>query len=205
MSAPSGPLDPSMDHVDWVKTERLKAYARLRGGWPIPLAGGLWWLGLAVLGTQFDGVTWGGIAFFLTGAIFPLALVIARLANIPFMQDKAPLQGVLFPAFAAMMLFWPMAIGALWEAPGLVPLILAIGLSLHWPVIGWSYGRLWPYLSHAVIRAMASFAVWHLFPEERFVAIPLVVAGVYFITVASLVVDSGAVKARLLRGASSSY
>ena len=69
--------------------------------------------------------------------------------------------------------------------------ILAIGLSIHWPVIGWSYGRTAIFCAHSIIRAVLVLALYFLFPEQRFLFIPLAVAFVYAVTVLALILDSG--------------
>ena len=55
-----------------------------------------------------------------------------------------------------------------WAEVQLVPLVLAIGMSLHWPVIGWSYGRTTLFAAHAVVRAIVVFLIWWLVPDGRF-------------------------------------
>jgi uncharacterized protein DUF7010 len=71
----------------------------------------------------------------------------------------------LWPAFVSMLLFWPIAISAYWTYPQLVPLVLAIGMSIHWPLIGWTYGRTAIYTAHAVVRAVACFVLWNWWPQ----------------------------------------
>ena len=181
-----------------LKRDRLAAYARLRGGFPIPLAGAAYWLGLGILGFFASSVkNWSLLAFIATGMIFPLALMFAAIFKNGFMKDKAVANTVLPPAFIAMLLFWPMAIAAFWDYPDLVPLILAIGLSMHWPVIGWSYGRPGIYTAHAVVRAIAVFFIWLYLPESRLTLLPFAVSAIYLLTVLVIAVDSGAVKRRL--------
>jgi hypothetical protein len=70
------------------------------------------------------------------------------------MKDRTVLSPVLVPTFIAMLLFWPMLFIATAESTaGVVMSILAIGLSLHWPVIGWTYGRTALFCAHAIGRA----------------------------------------------------
>jgi len=83
-----------------------------------------------------------------------------------------------------------MAVAALWTDVQLVPLILAIGMSLHWPVIGWTYGRTGLYTAHAVSRAVICFLIWWKLPEHRFTLLPLSVAFVYLATAIAIVLDS---------------
>jgi hypothetical protein len=111
--------------------------------------------------------------------IFPLALLFARTFNIDFMRDKTAVMDALFPAFVSMLLFWPIAISAYWTYPQLVPLVLAIGMSIHWPVIGWTYGR-------TAIRAAACFVLWNWWPSTRFTVLPYTVSAIYCGTVCAI-------------------
>ena len=98
--------------------DREASFFRLRGGYPIPLAGATWW---AILGTMgyflHSRNLWIFLAFVTSGAIFPLAILFARLFKVDFMHDKTAATDVLLPAFASMLLFWPIAISAYWTYP----------------------------------------------------------------------------------------
>ena len=176
---------------------RLAAYAEARAGWPVPLAGATYWAGLAWLGTVTDEANWSLIAAIFSGAIFPIAVAFGALFRNPFMKVKVPDQGVVFMAMGAMLLFWPMAVAAMWNYNALTPLILAIGMSGHWPVFGWSYGRPAPFLGHALVRAIVAFGIWQYMPDGRFTVLPAAVAVIYLVTVLVLYLDSGRVAARL--------
>ena len=58
-----------------------------------------------------------------------------------------------------------------------MPLIVAIGMSQHWPIIGWSYGKPGLYGAHAVVRAIGAFVIWNWLPDGRFTLLPFWVAG----------------------------
>ncbi len=184
-----------------LKAHRLSAYAAARGGWPVPLAGATYWGVLAFLGTRLDESNWSLVAAVMSGAIFPVAVLYAAILRNPFMKVKAPDQGAIFMAMGAMLLFWPMAVAAMWHFNALTPLILAIGMSGHWPVFGWSYGRPVPFVAHALVRAVVSFGIWEYLPEGRFTLLPAAIAGLYLITVAILFVDSGLVAKKLRQAA----
>ncbi len=187
------------DLTEALKRERLASYVRLRGGFPIPMAGAVYWGALAALGYLMPGDIWFYAALFGSGAIFPLALFFAAIFKNPFMKDRTAVTGVLAPAFIGMLLFWPMAIAALWQAPDLFSLILAIGMSIHWPVVGWSYGRTSIYAAHAVIRAVVVFFIWWKLPEARLTLLPASVAIIYLVTVLAIFIDSGLLKSKLER------
>lgn len=180
-----------------LRDERLNHYVRLRGGYSVPLAGMIYWLGLGVLGYRLELADWAMAAFLSSGAIFPLALILSRMLNNPFMKEKSAVDSVLLPAFAAMLLFWCFIVAAGQEAPSLVPLILAVGMSLHWPVIGWSYGRTGIYTAHAVLRSLAATWIWLTFPEHRLTWLPFSVAFAYAATVVVIWIDSGVLARRM--------
>ena len=172
-----------------VQADRLASYARVKGGFPIPLAGAAYWGVQAYVGWTHGFIQWLAVAMWGSGLIFPLALLLARMFRIDFMRERTSVSSVLLPTFIAMFLFWPMLFAAVWTAPRLAPLILAIGMSLHWPVIGWSYGRTGLYTAHAVVRALVVFAIWVLLPQARLTLLPLSVCIVYLATVAAILLD----------------
>ncbi|WOI53355.1 DUF7010 family protein [Parvularcula sp. LCG005] len=183
-----------------LRQAQLAQYGRLRGGFPVLLGGAVYW---AAVGGMFWAVRSGlmeeGWAYFLTlfgtGAIFPMALGFAKISGINFMKDRSPVGSVLFPAFVAMLLFWPMLLGAIHTgANSMVLLILAIGLSLHFPVIGWSYGRSLLFCAYAVIRAICVYLAWYLWPEQQQLYVPAIVCASYLIMALIVFVDSGRVR-----------
>jgi hypothetical protein len=175
---------------DDLRRERLELYVQLRGGYPFPLAGAIWWAAMAGLGTRLPLKSWTLAAFVASGLIFPLALLVSRLVRIDVIGTKSPVDDLVGPAFIGMLLFWPMAFAAYWYAVELAPLILAIGMAMHWPVIGWTYGRPVPYSAHAIVRALVAFVLWLAVPEGRTTWLPLSVAVVYALTVAALLADT---------------
>lgn len=169
--------------------DRLASFRRLKGGFPVPLAGAIYWAVLAWAGTKLTLGGWITVAMWGSGAIFPLALLLAKLFRNEFMKDKTAAGDVLLPAFISMFLFWPMLAAALGPAPQLAPLILAIGMSLHWPVIGWTYGKTALYTSHAIVRTVTVFLIWALLPEARLTLLPLSVSLIYLASVAAILIE----------------
>jgi hypothetical protein len=177
--------------------DRQAAFFRLRGGYPIPLAGATWWAALGTMGYFVHNPNaWILLTFYASGLLFPLALLYARIFKIDFMHDKSAALDVLMPTFASMLLFWPIAIAAFWTYPQLVPLVLAIGLSIHWPVIGWHYARTGIYVTHAVVRAITCFVLWNWWPSTRFTLLPFTVAAAYLLTVVAILIASTPAKQR---------
>ena len=179
-----------------VLADRLASFVRLRGGYSVPLAGAIYWAALGVAGLYLPLKTWILIAFIGSGAIFPLALLLSKLLGNDFMKDKTATGDVLLPAFISMLMFWPIAFAAYGTAPELAPLILAVGMAQHWPVIGWSYGKTGLYSAHAIVRAVGSLLIWAWLPDGRLTLLPWFVALVYVATVVAILIEANREAAR---------
>ena len=171
-----------------VRRDQLASFVRLKGGYTFPVAGAIYWIALGIAGSYLTVDRWILVAFIFSGMIFPLAWLLSTLLGVDFMKDRTATGDVLGPAFAGMLIFYPIAFAAYGAAPQLVPLILAIGMSQHWPVIGWGYGKPFIYSAHAVVRALGAFAIWGLLPEGRFTLIPFWVAAIYLATAAAILI-----------------
>ena len=111
--------------------DREAAFFRLRGGYPIPLAGATWWAMLGTMGYFVHNPNaWIILTFYSSGLLFPLALLYARIFKIDFMHDKSAALDVLVPTFVSMLLFWPVAIAAFWSYPPLPDHCLLCALEL---------------------------------------------------------------------------
>jgi hypothetical protein len=182
--------------AETVYADRLASYVRLRGGFPLPLAGAIYWTALGIAGYYFKLGDWAMLAFLGSGLIFPIGLLCSKIFKAEFMKDRTSVSTVLVPALIGMLLFWPMMIGAISVAPEVVPLMMGIGMAAHWPVIGWGYGRTALYSAHAIMRALVCLGLWTYFPEHRLTWLPFSVAAIYLITVAAILIDVGKLSAK---------
>jgi hypothetical protein len=182
----------TMELKEALRAEREATFFRLRGGYPVPLAGAVWWGLLGLAGYRLHMHEWIMLAFFTSGTIFPLAILFGRLFRVNFMGDRTALSDLMLPTLAPMALVWPVAFSAFWSAPELVPLVMAIGMSVAWPVMGWIYGRTAIFTAHAVVRAVVCFVLWNWVPSSRFTVLPLAVSAIYLVTVGVVWVGSSA-------------
>jgi len=171
-----------------VRADQLASFVRLKGGFPFPLAGSAYWIALGVAGYSLTLESWNLAAFVFSGAIFPLAILLSKIFRSDFMKDKTATGDVLGPAFVSMLLFYAIAFPAFAYAPELVSLIVAVGMSQHWPVIGWGYGKPALYSAHSIVRALGAAAIWVWLPDDRLTLLPFWVAAVYLGTVAAIVI-----------------
>ncbi|MEQ8404460.1 MAG: hypothetical protein RKE49_05130 [Oceanicaulis sp.] len=160
-----------------------RRYARLAGyGVSLPMAGAVYWAALAGLGLVLGPENWGFAAAAMSGLIFPLGLGLQGVMRSPFMKAKSPLSRPVVWSVLAINLLWPAHIAIILTAPEIAPLSLAIGMALHWPVIGWVYGSNFG-IAHALVRTALVSAVWFALPDARFTVLPAAVALIYAATV----------------------
>jgi hypothetical protein len=144
----------------------------------LPIAGLLVWSAIAVLGLVLPpkqavfGLVWA------TGAIFPIALLIARFRGEELISNKNLLAGLLGACVLMVNLLWVLHIPLLVKAPNFVPLSVGVGLGLHWVVYSWVVRHPVGYI-HAVIRTLAVLCAWLLVPGNSVTACALVICAVY--------------------------
>jgi len=169
---------------EMLKNSQNELFFQNGGGVAMPVAGAIYWMILSYLGTYLAKDLWILAACIGSGLIFPLALLLAKPLKCNVMNRDHPLSGVAFPVIIAMNLLWPLYFIAVEANPDIMPLALAIGMSIVWPVIGWSYGRTLGFTVHALFRCFLVSIIWTVLPEERFTLLPLSVSLIYMLTVA---------------------
>jgi hypothetical protein len=170
------------DFARQLHIEQMKFAVQTNGVVAAPAAGAIYWFALFVLGRYMSPYNWCLIAFIASGLMFPLALLLQKPTRSNMMVKDNPLTGASLAAFINIAVAWPITIAAFHTAIALVPLALAIGMSLHLATVGWSLG-LRSYLVHPIVRAIAVTALWYALPAHRFTAIPLAVSAIYLVTI----------------------
>ena len=160
-------------------------YLDAGGGISLPVAGAIYWIGLAIASRYLDPANWAFIAAVFSGAIFPLGLLLQKPLGSPFMKAKSPLAGAGMMAVASINLLWPIHAVIFNAAPAAAPLTLALGMTLHWPVIAWTYGSRVA-MAHGFVRAAVVSVLWFALPEGRFDILPLAVATLYLLAAAGM-------------------
>lgn len=148
----------------------------------MPMAGAIVWLLVALISTQVNERFALVILLFASGAIFPLALLIARFRAESVISSENPLAKLMGSCVLMVNLLWALHIPLFFYAPNFLPLSLGIGLGLHWVVYSWIIQH--PLgLIHAILRTVLLLALWLLFPESRLFAIGLGVVAVYCLSI----------------------
>lgn len=151
----------------------------------MPLAGTIVWLfvGLVSLTIEFNNSVY--FLLFATGAILPIALVIARFRNEALLASVNPLSKLMGLSVLMVNLLWGVHFPIVFLAPEFVPLSLGVGLGLHWVVYSWVIGH--PLgIIHAVLRTFLVVGAWLCFPESRIFAVSLAVVISYLISLVQM-------------------
>jgi len=168
-----------------ILNERRRYCAEAGGGVSLPVAGAVYWAAAAIAGVYLEPGDWAFAAAAGSGLIFPLGLLLQGICRSPFMKAKSPLGGSAMAGILAINLLWPVHFAIISVFPEAAPLTLAIGMALHWPIIGWGYASR-VCLFHAIVRVIAVTALWYALPELRLVAIPLAVSALYVLAAMGL-------------------
>jgi hypothetical protein len=144
----------------------------------MPLAGALMWCAIAILGVVLPPRTALFALLSGTGAIFPLALIFAKIRSEQLIANRNEFAGLMVACVFMVNLLWAVHIPLLFKAPSLVPLSLGIGLGLHWVVYSWVIQHPLGYV-HATLRTVGVFFAWLCFPTHSITACAIVVVATY--------------------------
>lgn len=150
-----------------------------------PIAGALVWLvvGLASLVVPASIALY--ILLFATGAIFPLALLVAKITKQQVFPRRNPFGSLMGMAVLMVNLLWALHVILVLRAPALAPLAIALALGIHWIVFGWIIQSAIG-LVHAVARCILCTASFLLFPQHSVCAVALPVVLCYAFTIFQL-------------------
>ena len=146
-----------------------------------PIAGLIAWLIIAV-GSLFLGpVALSLLTFVATGSIVYLGLFISKLTGEDFLDKSRPKNtfDVLFMYSVGMaVLVYAIAIPFFMTDYTSLPLTIGVLTGLMWLPISWIIQH-WIGVVHGVLRTVFVVGAWYVFPEQRFLAVSLVIIVLY--------------------------
>ena len=176
-------IDPRMN-LEQART----AFARSRF-LAMPLAGTVAWL--VVAGGGLMDISDGQrmlLTYVATGCIVYLGMGLSYLTGERFL-DKAhranPFNTLFMATISMSLLVFAIAIPFAQQDPTSLPLSLAVLTGLMWLPFSWIISH-WVGIAHAIARTVLALVVWYALPEQRFVAVPLVVVALYLATMVVL-------------------
>ncbi len=153
-----------------------------------PIAGAVAWSAAGVFGVFLPDAGSASIALFMCmPAIFPIAFLISRFTGEDVFGAKGQneLDHLFVLGILMSMLVWGIVIPFWMVEPSSLPLGVGILAGLMWVPLSWMLQH-WVGLFHAIARTVLVVMAWFLFPDDRFVAIPVVVVIAYLISIAAL-------------------
>jgi hypothetical protein len=157
-------------------------------GYPIFIAGAVYWFAMAVLGFFMEGKTLALCYLLGTGTIFPLGIWISRLLKVNFLT-KNPL-GILGGIIGGIQAFYlPLWIVIYIEQYELIPLAIGLLGASHFLPYMWIYKSM-TYLFFSVAMAVISFLFGYVFIELAFTFVPFLLMITYIVTVAALLMET---------------
>lgn len=153
-----------------------------------PLAGLIAWLTVFISGVFFTDQITVWVLFIATGSIVYLGMGVSKLTGENFLDKSKPkntFNTLFFYTAAQAILVYSVAIPFFIENYTSLPLTVGILTGLMWLPISWIIDH-WIGIFHAVLRTASIVTLWYLFPENRFVVIPLTIVVIYVITIVIL-------------------
>ncbi len=150
----------------------------------MPVAGTIAWLVIGVCGAFLPVELAAWVLFIATGSIFGLGLVVARLLGEDLLGKTRPKNAfdqLFFYTIVMAWLVFAIAIPFFLIEPTSLPLTVGILAGLMWVPFSWMIQH-WVGLFHGIARTVLVLSAWYLFPQHRFVAIPMVIVAVYLVT-----------------------
>ena len=159
---------------------------RTRRSLSMPIAGMVVWalVGLAGLALPAKASLLAMVA--ATGAIFPIALGIARWRGEALVSNPNPLARLMGQCIVMVNLLWAVHLPLMVGSPGYVPLTLGIALGLHWIVYSWIVQHRVG-LVHALLRTGLVLGAWLAWPDHRVSAVAGAVVIAYAVALAMMV------------------
>jgi hypothetical protein len=154
----------------------------------MPIAGTMVWFVIGLTGAFFEPRAAVWTLYIGTGSIFYLGIFISRLTGENFFDKSKPKNTFdhLFMITVGMsLLVFAIAIPFGMVDYTSLPLSIGILSGMMWLPMSWLLHH-WIGIAHGTVRTMLILLAWYLFPELRFVAIPMVIVTLYVATIAVL-------------------
>jgi hypothetical protein len=151
----------------------------------MPIAGTIAWAGIGIAGAVLPLRPAAWAVFIGTGMIFYLGVFIARFTGEDLLAKRSEspfFDRVFLAAAAGAVVVYAIAIPFFLIEPTSLPLSVGILTGLMWMPLS-ALIQHWVGYFHTIARTVGIVAVWYLFPDMRFVAIPAVIVAVYLVSI----------------------
>lgn len=180
---------PRMTQSNAVTLEEHRAYFKSSPFLAMPIAGTIAWAAIGIAGMVLPLKQAAWALFIGTGMIFYLGLIVARFTGEDLLGRKRPgnpFDALFMRTVLMAWLVFAIALPFFRIEPTSLPLSVGILAGLMWLPFGWIVQH-WVGSFHAITRTVLCLAAYYMFPQQRFVVIPVVIVGIYLVTIVALV------------------
>ncbi|HTF94644.1 MAG TPA: hypothetical protein VL995_00795 [Cellvibrio sp.] len=150
----------------------------------MPLAGLLAWTIIGLGGIFLESPqakSW--LLFIATGSIVYIAMLLGKITGDPFFQqEKNPFDRLFFYSILMALLVYSIAIAFFMQDYRSLPMTVGILAGLMWLPFSWIVEH-WIGTFHTLMRTLLITLAWFLFPDQSFVIIPAIIAGIYLVSI----------------------
>jgi hypothetical protein len=153
-----------------------------------PIAGMIAWTIVGVCSLFLGPFAISMLLFVAIGSIVYLGMFISKFTGENFLDKGRPkntFDTLFFYSAGMAVLVYAIAIPFFLVDYTSLPLSVGILTGLMWLPISWII-RHWIGLVHGVARTVAVLLVWYLFPDHRFLAVPIVIVILYAFAISVL-------------------
>ena len=153
-----------------------------------PLSGLIAWTIIAIGSVFLDPFPLSLLLFIATGSIVYIALFISKFTGENFLDKSKPKNSfdTLFMLTVAMSAsVYAIAIPFFLIDYTSLPLTGGVLTGLMWIPISWIIQH-WIGIAHSIARTLLIVGAWYAFPEQRFLAVSLVIIALYIFAIAVL-------------------
>ena len=150
-----------------------------------PIAGLIAWLAIGIGSLFLSLQNTVYLLFGATGMIVYLGMFISRFTGENFLDKSKPKNAfdtLFFYTVAMAVAVYSIAIPFFFVEPTSLPLSVGILSGLMWIPVSWMIEH-WVGIFHTVVRTVAILVLYYLFPEQRFLYIPLAIVAIYVVSI----------------------
>lgn len=151
----------------------------------MPLAGMIAWIVVGIAGAALPPFPATMVLFVAAGSIVYLGMFISRFTGENFLDRSKPrnvFDGLFFYTVGMALLVFAIAIPFFLADYTSLPLTIGILTGLMWLPMSWLMEH-WVGIFHTLTRTSAVVVAWYLWPDSRFVAIPIIIVLIYATTI----------------------
>ena len=148
----------------------------------MPVAGMMFWLGVAWLMRHYPTPQAVLLSFFFTGVVFPMGFMFTRLAGGDLFAKSPRLTSLGMLLAALQFFYWPIII-LVWQlSPAWTPWTMAILFGSHFLPYAWLYrSRAYAFLTISVAVSLSALAI--ITQEPNPTVVPLIAAMCYAVAI----------------------